>query len=60
MVPSTSDTMAKSCPVMALMRLDFPAFRRPNKAMWIRSPFGVVSSFLKKAVSCKITAFGLL
>ena len=40
-VPSVSDTTARSCPVTALTTLDFPAFRRPKKPIWIRSPDGV-------------------
>ena len=40
-VPLTSETMARSWPVKALTRLDFPALRRPKKAIWTRSPEGV-------------------
>ena len=39
-VPFTSDTMARFCPVMALMRLDFPAFLLPKIPIWIRSEAG--------------------
>ena len=31
-VPPTSETMERSCPVTALTRLDLPAFRTPKKA----------------------------
>ena len=41
-VPFTSDTTARSCPVTALTTLDLPAFRRPKKPMWVRSPEGVL------------------
>ena len=40
-VPFTSDTMAKSCPVIALIMLDFPALRFPNIPMCKRSDVGV-------------------
>ena len=41
-VPFTSDTMARFCPVRALIRLDFPALRLPKIPMWILSADGVL------------------
>ena len=40
-VPATLDTTAKSCPVIALIRVDLPALRLPNIPMWVRSEEGV-------------------
>ena len=40
-VPLTSETMARFCPVTAFMMLDFPAFRLPKKEMCTRSAAGV-------------------
>ncbi len=45
-VPLTSETMETSCPVLALIRLDFPTLRRPKSEMWVRSPLGVSFSVL--------------
>ena len=39
-VPFTSETTARSCPVTAFKTLDFPAFRRPKKPIWTRSEDG--------------------
>ena len=41
-VPLTSDTMARLCPVRALMMLDFPALRLPKMPMCTRSEEGVL------------------
>ena len=40
-VPSTSDTTESSCPVIALTRLDLPAFLRPKNPICTRSLLGV-------------------
>lgn len=40
-VPFTSDTTARSCPVTALSTLDFPAFLLPKNPIWTRSDEGV-------------------
>ncbi|EJX01472.1 hypothetical protein EVA_10423 [gut metagenome] len=56
-VPLISETIARFCPVSALIRLDFPAFLLPKIPMWIRSEEGVacklisvLKSFLLKSV----------
>ena len=41
-VPAMSETMARSCPVIALMRLDFPALRLPKMPICTRSALGAV------------------
>lgn len=40
-VPGTSETMATFCPMRALIRDDFPEFRRPNMEICSLSPDGV-------------------
>ena len=63
-VPLKSETMARSWPVMALIRDDFPAFRQPNRPMWIRSLEGVAlreagmesSSFGKQKINTEQSA----
>ena len=40
-VPCISETIARFCPVKALIKLDFPAFLLPKMPMCIRSPDGV-------------------
>ena len=58
-VPGTSATTASFCPVRALIRLDLPALRFPNKPIWTRSPAGVafkllmISPFLSGYISEK-------
>jgi len=41
-VPRTSDTIARFCPVSALIRLDFPALRLPKIPICVRSEEGVL------------------
>ncbi len=41
-VPLTSETMARLCPVSALTRLDLPALRRPKIPICVRLAEGVV------------------
>ena len=41
-VPRTSETIARFCPVRALIRLDFPALRLPKIPICIRSEEGVL------------------
>ena len=36
-----SETMTTSCPARAFRSEDLPAFRRPKKPIWRRSPLGV-------------------
>ena len=40
-VPFTSDTTARSCPVTAFTRLDLPTLRNPKNPICTRSPEGV-------------------
>ena len=40
-VPGTSETMAACWPVNALIKLDFPALRRPKMLICSRDPAGV-------------------
>ena len=41
-VPFTSETSERFCPVTAFTTLDLPAFRRPKKPIWGRSAETVV------------------
>ena len=45
-VPGTSATTARLCPVRALIKLDLPALRLPNIPIWTRSPAGVAFKLL--------------
>ena len=50
-VPFTSETMESFCPVMALIRLDFPAFLLPKIPIWIRSPEGTAFKLIGETSS---------
>ena len=41
-VPFMSETIARDCPVMALITLDLPALRRPKIPIWMRLAAGVL------------------
>ena len=50
-VPRTSDTMARFCPVIALMMLDLPAFLRPKIPICTRSAEGVLLRLIVFVIS---------
>jgi hypothetical protein len=53
-VPKTSETTAKSWPVTAFTKLDFPALRRPKKPMCTRLAAGAsFSPMLSPGLRCK-------